>query len=307
MNPMRTIFCLLLTAYFLQLSAFGQTLEADWAARVNGELIPMAEFVRASEMIKNQLISSGEITLEAAEGEEALRLSQRSVLDQLIEGALIRQNAALAGIEVSSTEVRAKIEEVKNGFPSSREFHKSLAEQGITVDELKKGIRQGLLSEKITKTLMAQLQVSTEEASIFYQRNLDLFVQPERIRLSQILVGTKEAAEEVQRKVRAGQVVEMEDLGYVERGSLKPELEEIAFFLKPGKISPIIETAEGFYIFRVEEKIPPKETKFEEAKNSIEKFILEEKGRTAFSDWLKEQRAKASIEIHESLKKIVED
>ncbi len=40
---------------------------------------------------------------------------------------------------------------------------------------------------------------------------------------------------------------------------------------------------------------------------SIKKFLLEEKGRTAFSNWVKEERERARITVNESLRPLLID
>ena len=44
------------------------------------------------------------------------------------------------------------------------------------------------------------------------------------------------------------------ELGFVNRGELYPEFEQVAFDLKPGEISPIVETKAGFHIIRMIER-----------------------------------------------------
>jgi peptidyl-prolyl cis-trans isomerase SurA len=50
------------------------------------------------------------------------------------------------------------------------------------------------------------------------------------------------------------------DLGYFKKGLMLPAIEQAAFALKPGEISPLIKTSSGFHIVMVEDRraIPPK-------------------------------------------------
>jgi peptidyl-prolyl cis-trans isomerase SurA len=50
------------------------------------------------------------------------------------------------------------------------------------------------------------------------------------------------------------------DLGYFKKGLMLPAIEQAAFSLKPGEISPLIKTSSGFHIVMVEDRraIPPK-------------------------------------------------
>jgi len=297
------------------------------AARVAGIEISMSRFEAAvelagEELFKELLEGTEEAgTLEAIYRERDENLIKSTVLQQLIDGVLIEEGAKREGITVTNKDIRNKIEELKKKFPSSLDFHRSIAEQGMTVEDLKKNIHRQLVVEGLRELLMGRIVVSDEEIKSFYDRNIGIFVQPKRVAVQHILVKEEELAEKIIASLDAGanfeelaKVYSMDtksrdrggNLRFVERGELAPELEEIAFILKPGSVSPIIESDDGFYILKVTERVAGKETTPEQAKENIRDFLLKEKGFAAFSKWLEDQRFLTEIVINEKLKDLIE-
>jgi PPIC-type peptidyl-prolyl cis-trans isomerase-like protein len=104
--------------------------------------------------------------------------------------------------------------------------------------------------------------------------------QPERVRLSEILIETPEPyhpeqvdeaqkrAEALREKIRMGadfaSVADTDskqgkatvgDIGYFSRGDLPQEIEELVFRMKPGDVSDVIRTQQGFLILKITEVI----------------------------------------------------
>jgi parvulin-like peptidyl-prolyl isomerase len=102
-------------------------------------------------------------------------------------------------------------------------------------------------------------------------------------------------------KLATGEAFSGEDIGMVERGQLPVYDESAVFLLKSGSMSGIISGEAGFYIFKAMESQPARETKFEDVKDSIRKFLLKEKGRTQYLKDLLNEKANAKIILNEKL------
>ena len=67
------------------------------------------------------------------------------------------------------------------------------------------------------------------------------------------------------------------DLGWFEKDRLDPKFAEVAFALKPGVMSGIVETEYGFHLIVVEDKKPARQRSYEEARPGIREFLLGQK------------------------------
>jgi parvulin-like peptidyl-prolyl isomerase len=87
------------------------------------------------------------------------------------------------------------------------------------------------------------------------------------------------------------------DWGWIGKDVLRKELNEIAFSLKAGQYSHVIETAEGYYILQVEDVKPAHTVALAEVRDDIEKILLQQQRAKMQEDWVKDLRAKAYIHL----------
>ena len=64
------------------------------------------------------------------------------------------------------------------------------------------------------------------------------------------------------------------DLGWVTKGQLDPDVDQIVWNLKPGVPTGIVETKFGYHIIFVEDKQPAGIESFEHAKSGIREFLM---------------------------------
>ncbi len=87
------------------------------------------------------------------------------------------------------------------------------------------------------------------------------------------------------------------DWGWIGHDVLRKELGDIAFTLKPGQHSKLIETDEGYYILQVDDVKPTHEKPLPEVRDEIERILLEQQRAKMQADWVKDLRAKAYIRM----------
>ena len=87
------------------------------------------------------------------------------------------------------------------------------------------------------------------------------------------------------------------DWGWIGKDVLRKELNAIAFSLKPGEHSRVIETAEGYYILHVADVKAARTTPLAEVRDDIEKILLQKQRATMQEDWVNDLRAKAYIRL----------
>ncbi len=142
------------------------------------------------------------------------------------------------------------------------------------LDELEyETLLEKLLIEKYLSQQVDKIDVTDEEIQEYYERYKREFLRPERVRVSQILLKTEGKAVEVLEKVKNAsgetfrEIARKEssgveaskggEMGLFEMGQLPFEMEKVIFSLKPGEISPVVESSYGYHIFRLDEKLEP--------------------------------------------------
>ncbi len=113
-------------------------------------------------------------------------------------------------------------------------------------------------------------KIGLVEVERYYKKHADEFKRPDQIRLRQIVVATQEQAKAVKTRLDHGESFEEVarsvstdrasaaqggEIGWVRPGRLYPEVESVAFQLKPMQISEAIKAPDGYYVLRLEERL----------------------------------------------------
>lgn len=241
---------------------------ATAVAIVNGQRITRREFVNR---------------LEQVTGEQ--------VLSDLINEQLIEQAAKKAKITVTSAEVEAEMEKLREQIGPS--FESVLAQYGMTTEDLRKNMELNLLVFKVSTKDIA---VTDEALMAFFEENKSDYDQPEMVRASHILVEDEEKAKEIQSKLAEGadfaelarnestdpmSAAEGGDLGFFARGRMVAEFEKAAFAMSPGQTSAPVKSEYGYHIIRVTDRKDAHEATFDEVKEDIERTIKGNQAQSA--------------------------
>jgi len=271
-------------------------------AEVNNETITLNDFNKEFKgmMLENQMGSDPNIK----------RLKE-TFLNQIIERKILIQEAKRLGISVSKEEVDQVIQEIKLDYKEA-EFIEKLKLIGMNLDEWRNRIEEKLLAEKMIRSASSyQGDVDEREALKFYEDHRAYFQIPEMVRVRQIVVADGEEAIQILKRLKRGESFEKlakeksiglerdigGDLGYFSRGERPSEFDHV-FEMEVGRISEVIKTPYGYHIFKLEEKIEPREIPFNEVRTKIIQTIIKRKGEERFQEWLKKLKAKSHIKIN---------
>lgn len=170
----------------------------------------------------------------------------------------------------------------------------STEDRDVSLDEGDRDfLLERLLIEKYTYELVRNLEVQEEEIKGYYELHRRDFLQPERIKVSQILLETESKAIEILERVRNAdeegfrkmardesvglEALKGGEMGVFEMGQLPFEMEKVIFSLQEGELSPVVKTSYGYHIFRADKRFNPKLISEEEASASIREKILNSK------------------------------
>ncbi|MCD6081009.1 MAG: peptidyl-prolyl cis-trans isomerase [Candidatus Omnitrophica bacterium] len=298
----------IISLFFIGQIAFGEMVNRVVAV-VNKEVITEAELISYA---RNLFAQQGEKELNFEHKKQLLK----KALDRLIEDRLILSYAKKMKIPVDKIEVENRIKEVKKNFQSEIDFLNALEKDGLTYEGLYARIYNDILKRKaIDYFVRKKIEIHPQELQEYYTAHIQEFQTPERVKLRKIFISkknpdSKKKAEEIHRLMMKS--VPFEDLAknhsdsqtfvcndgeWIEKGKLRKDIEEVVFSLKSGEISPVIETENGFYIFQVVEKTPPRVKEFKEVKDRVYQILYRNKFKEEFNKFIQGLKKDAEIEV----------
>jgi len=252
---------------------------------------------------------------------------RRQVLDRRIAIQLIGEKAKAAKITVTEEDVRAQVNEiVAQQKMSLEDFKKMLQSRGMDYDEWEQQIQWGAMLGKLVEADFGdQLNISDTDANNVYSANLKQFETPEQVKASHILITpvtdpnvdpneakakalakaqdllkqAKEEGADFAELARANSDCPSKakggDMGFQPKGAFVGSFEKVAFELKVGQISDVVETPYGYHIIKVTDRKEASVKTFEQARDEIKSSLKRRKQSELFQKYLVQLRAEAKI------------
>jgi peptidyl-prolyl cis-trans isomerase C len=269
------------------------------AALVNGVAIPMEQYTKELNIQLARVSQQGKQMTD-----DQLAGLKNDILNNLIEREILYQQSQKVGIQVTDQTVDDQLATIKKRFPNETEYKNALSKMNLSEDEVKAQIKRGLsIKELIDQQITSKVVITDEESKAYYDKNPQMFKQPEQIKASHILIKvdakadeTKKAEarkkiEEVQQKLKDGgdfaalakeysegpSSAKGGDLGYFRRGQMVKPFEEAALALKPNEVSDVVETRFGYHIIKVYDNKPEQTKTYAEVKDKIIQRMKQEK------------------------------
>lgn len=304
------------------LSAAAHAAVADRiVAVVNDEVVTLSELNNAFEPYQEKF----EASYQGPDREKARAETKLMLLNRMIEGVLMEQESRKTGIAVRDEEVTEAINDIqKQRKLTQDELRKALARDGITLDVFRKDIRNQITRMKlIRRDIKSRVAVTDEEIGEYYRKRREDYEGKESVRIKQIVLllpkdvdsaakGKLQVdAEKIQKRLIDGEpfdqlsakysqgpaAAEGGDVGFIERGMIHSEVEDIAFGLPLNQISGVIESSVGFHIIQVIDRRGAGLKAIESVREEIREKIDREKMEKKYGEWLEELRKKSHIEI----------
>jgi peptidyl-prolyl cis-trans isomerase C len=282
---------------------WGGALPENVLARINEEEITFDEFDRE---FKEAILEPG----RDSRGENLGSL-KRAYLDQVIERKILAQEARQLRIKISEEELNQIIVEIRKDYPGEG-FGEKLSLKGMTLDQWKGLLEEKLLAEKMMReNIRYRGKIDDKEALQYYETHRSSFHLEQRVRVRQIIVADGEEAIQILKRLKKGEEfgklareksmgpekVEGGDLGYFSPGERPAEFDPV-FKMEVGTLSEVIKSPYGYHIFKLEERMGPREISFEEVRLIISQELRKKKGEEEYQRWLKGLKNKAIVKIN---------
>lgn len=285
-------------------------------AKVNGEDIQKWEVEAAQKQA--EAAAGGPVPADKRDG------FLRSILDEIVTYHLLAQEAHGRKMDVSDTDVDAEMLRIRQSFPTADAYKQALLLQGLTVDQLRDVTRRTMQARKIVDAeVTTKIGVQDSDVDVFYKQNIDRFKQGDMVRASHIYLAVppnappaeknqkRTAASEILKQLRAGAdfakvarensndatAANGGDLGFFAKGDMPPDFEKVAFELKPGTMSGIVELQTGLDIIKVHERRGPRTAPLVEVRENVKQFLLDGQRQNKLDQLLGEIKAKSKIQI----------
>jgi EpsD family peptidyl-prolyl cis-trans isomerase len=169
-----------------------------------------------------------------------------------------------------------------------------------------------LIEALIKQEILDKVVVTDREAKAYYDEHKNEYAEKEKAKIRQITVATEEDAQRIRQELENGSdFAELAkenstdqhaanrggDLGYVERGRMPAEFDNVVFSLEVGEISEAVKTNLGYHIIKLEDRKAAAVKEFYEVSDEIKKKLIAGKQREEHQKWLRQLEAEAKIEM----------
>jgi parvulin-like peptidyl-prolyl isomerase len=236
--------------------------------------------------------------------------------ENIIERTLLRQEAKSSGAAVPAADVEAAFARLKEQYEKLEDLYKEF--EADSDDKIRAMIElQMKVEHKIREVYATAPEPSESEIREYYEQNKEQFQSGEQIRIAHVvkyvnwqtdetaaMETVTRAREEIERGATFEAVVEKYtdcadsggDLGYVMRGQMVEEFEDVIFNLSPGQVSDVFRTRFGYHIAKVYDRKPPTVPDLKDIKKQIADAVREQKREQVLGEYLDQLRSKAVVE-----------
>lgn len=296
--------------------------DKDLVAKVNDHEITYTNFQIAINNLMPKLAYHKSVS------ERRMKMIEEKALNNLIMDHLLYEEAMNRSIKVTKREIKQATRNFQNKLPKGTTLRKVLKQSNMTRDDLKEVFRRSMLIRKIRDESNEEFNKKVEERvneeymKEYYDNNLDKFVEPEKLHLSEILLKAdpsggkrhwlevRDQTLAVEARIRGGadfaevaKEVSQDayapkggDMGWAHSGTLTVGLEEAARKLKAGEISGPIETLYGYHIIKLQKRKPKKLKPYDELNHEkLKKELNMSEYKRLKDEWLDSLKEKAVI------------
>ena len=323
--------------FFIAILFWASCLQLTWAQ-------PSGTIDEIIAVVGKEIITKSELEAEcinyAAQYKDIDNVDEVRMLifEHMLKQKLFIHQAQLDSIEFSDQEVDAQVNYKFNYWLAQVGGNSKIIEEAYnkTVDEIKKDMRsvmrEQMLTDRVQQTITENVVITPAEVKKFFDKipydslptiqpsyeighivKLPPVSEEEVAAIKEKLLGFRERVlrgEKFSMLARLysddqASAADGGELGFVERGTLYPEFEAVAFNLKSGEVSQIVQTKAGYHIIQMIERrgdkinvahilLQPKPSAEEQVKaiewlDSVRKVIIEQnmdfsKAAMEFSD-----------------------
>ncbi len=263
-------------------------------------------------------------TSSPAEFDKKVEQVGQEVLQNLIDRILTVNEFVKEGMQVPESYIENELDDfIINHFNDDRvKFLQTLRARGENIRGFRKELEEQLIVRYMRSRFRRSIgEVSPEKIERFYEENKAKFFQEESVFLKQIMLSPQaykglktpeKRAQEIIQKLDEGadfsklareysqdeKAEQGGEWGWINRSDIRQELANTAFELPKNTYSKPITLGHHIFILFIQDKREAGTKPLEEAREVIEKIILDQLTREAQKRWLSRLREEAHIKIY---------
>ena len=274
----------------------------DAVAKVGDTTITQQQFDALLAQAKRSYVSQKRAFPKA--GTPEYQALKNQAVQYLVQRAEFAQEASKLGVKVTDKDVDKRLGEIKKQYfgGSDSQYTKQLKQQGLTEDQVRDDIRANLVSEKLFAKVTNKVNVGDADIKKYYDAHQDQYGVPEQRNVAHILVKTKVLADQLYKRVKAGEDFSTlakkysQDPGSqkqggkltISKGQTVGPFDQTAFLLKTNQVSHPIKTQFGYHIIKAlgavkAAKVTPLDAKL---KASIRTQLEQQKKNDSMTAWV---------------------
>ena len=302
-------------------AASGSSGDTVWI-KVNGKPIMKSQVEEEMNRFRQQL--STQMPEEQLAGME--NMIKHDAMQRAVQAAVLEQNADAEGITIDDAKVQEELKKLKSQFPDDAAFQQRLKDLNLAEADLLAELKKSLRFQQLLERKVPVNDPTEEEIASVYERAKERLLEPAKATVISVFISVPTTATEDEKKKRkelAGSVLKKAQAGEdlkalaqqfseasskaeggretITKGSQVPELDAAVFALKPGELSGVIETPQGFYIIKLEELTPEKTPTIDDVRAEIVQFLREGQQREKMQSYVEELVKAAQVEYIEPL------
>jgi len=272
----------------------------------------------------------------AANGQPVPESQREEIEKRILERLVIVRTVSDRATPEDKAEAQKRADkfydDTKKQATSEASFKRQLLAMGLSDAEFRADILERAVVETvIERELRAKITITDEQVKKYYEDNPARFEQPELVKVLHLHLSTvdpetrrqlptaertkkRELADKALARAKGGEdfkrlVTELSDdvrtkerggEYTIARGTMEPAfagIEAAAFSMRPGQTSDVLETAFGYHILRVTERVPAKQVPFAEVSDRIRDNLRQQEVNKLLPDYLEQVKREAGVEI----------
>jgi len=161
---------------------------SDVVIKINDQDITRGQYYKDFNEIKNARFKDASKEIKSDSSFAVLSLKQKYT-DDIILKTLLEQEFAKREIKASEEEIQAKKQEIMSQFGSEEQFKDTLKQNNVSDERFRSDMEMEVRIDKLVNQLAIK-DASEGEAKDFYNKNKQMFMMPERVKVSHILFDT---------------------------------------------------------------------------------------------------------------------